>query len=69
MMNKPHTLWVILDELDGPHLFRYKRDAWRMYRKWERGAKANRDTYGGHDSFWDMSEPLKYVPVEESDES
>lgn len=55
MPRKPKSIWIILDPLDGPHLFISKTAAWKTYMKWEKEAKDYT-----HDSFWDMSEPIRY---------
>lgn len=57
-MKKPKLIWIILDSLDGVHVFGSERSAWKTYKKWE--TEANKDM-GGLDSFWNMSEPIEYV--------
>jgi hypothetical protein len=54
---RPKSIWVIYDPLDGPHLFRSKREAWRTYNAWHKEAEED----GIYDSFWDMSEPTEYT--------
>ena len=49
-------IWIIFDPLDGPHIFRSKRDAIKTYNKWK--DEAEDDVF---DSFWEMSEPTRYV--------
>ena len=56
-MSSPKFVWIIMDPLDGPHIFRGEKDAKRTFEKWRRQAKKN----GDWDSFWEMSEPAKYV--------
>lgn len=53
-------IWVIFDPLDGPHVFRGKKEAFKQFEKWEREAQAKE-----WDSFWNMSEPTRYVRAEE----
>lgn len=60
MTNRAKEIWVIFDPMDGPHIFRGKIEAWKMYDQWEKEA---RDSYS--DSFWDMTQPTKYVRAEE----
>lgn len=57
-----NEIWVIFDPLDGPHIFRSKAGAEAQYEQWRRAA-------GGvpHDSFWDMSKPVRYVLDQEAD--
>jgi hypothetical protein len=56
----PTIFWLIHDPMDGPHLFKSENAAWRQYEKWKKEAKDD-----VHDSFWDMSEPVKYCRAEE----
>ena len=61
-MKKPKAIWVILDPLDGPHLFTTKAKALKLYREWKKDAKDN-----FNDSFWEMSKPIKYIPANEEE--
>ena len=56
------AIWVVFDPLKGTHVFRSKKDAWRMYSQWVRMTGGN-----PYDPFWDMSEPVKYVQSLEQD--
>ncbi len=58
-MRTPKNVWVIFDPMDGPHLFKSKKEAQRVHEKWGRDASSN-----PHDSWWDMSEPVEYVRKE-----
>lgn len=49
-------IWIIFDPLDGPHIFISEKKAWNTYNKWEEEASNSI-----HDSFWDMSQPTRYV--------
>lgn len=55
MSRKPKSIWIILDPLDGAHLFIGEKSAWKQYKKWEEEAKDR-----SHDSFWEMSKPIRY---------
>lgn len=57
-MRKPKRMFLILDPLDGPHVFQSASAAWKCYKQWYKEAKRDGHTY---DSFWDMSEPLEYT--------
>lgn len=48
-------IWIIFDPLDGPHLFTSEKKAWDTWHKWEKEAEYHTD------SFWDMSQPTRYV--------
>lgn len=52
---EPRSIWIILDPLDGPHLFTGEKSAWKTYKKWKKEAKDK-----VYDSFWNMSEPIRY---------
>ena len=54
-MKEPESFWLIFDPLDGPHFFRSKGEAMKMYKKWEKEAEQS-----SFDSFWEMSEPVEY---------
>lgn len=51
-------IWVIFDPLDGPHLFTSEKKAWKVYTEWEKEAQ---EAEMSADSFWDMSQPTRYV--------
>lgn len=53
-MKSPKNVWIIFDPMDGPHIFRSEEQAKRTYRRWAKDAESC------FDSFWDMSEPIKY---------
>jgi hypothetical protein len=55
-MRNPKRVFIILDPLDGPHIFQSAKAAWRCYRSWAKEAK-----HRSYDSFWDMSEPLEFT--------
>jgi hypothetical protein len=57
MANRPKSVWIIFDPMDGPHLFTSKLKAEKQYKKWEEEAEAENSSI---DSFWDMSEPTEY---------
>ena len=59
-MKNPKQVWIIFDELDGPHIFESEESAWKTYKKWEK--EADEDCL---DSFYDMSEPVKRQWVDE----
>jgi hypothetical protein len=46
--------------MDGPHLYRSKRDALKDWKKWEKEAKSSH-----WDSFWEMMGPAKYILEED----
>jgi hypothetical protein len=54
-MKKSKSIFIVLDPMDGPHVFKSLLEATRTMRKWAREAK---DVY--HDSYWDMSSILEY---------
>ena len=54
-MKTPKAVWIVQDPMDGPHIFRSKKEAWKTYKKWGREAKDK-----CWDSFWDMTEPTEY---------
>lgn len=54
--NIPKELFIIFDPLDGPHVFRNKREANKAYAEWEEEAANDSD-----DSFWEMSKPQKFI--------
>lgn len=56
----PREIWLIHDPLDGPHLFRTKKEADEMMQEWEKEAA---DQYW--DSFWDMLGPIRYIRADE----
>lgn len=58
-MRIPREIWIIFDPLGGPHLFTSEKGAWKEYRKWRKAAI----DYGPQDSFWDMPEPSRYIPM------
>jgi len=53
---KVTEVWVILDPKDGPHAFLTKELAAKTWRAWKQIAKQDDD-----DSFWDMTNPEKYI--------
>ena len=55
-MNKPKEIIIVLDPLDGPHIFTNEKAAVMTMKKWHKEAQKN----GGHDSYWDMSDPYVY---------
>lgn len=60
MAPRPKSIWIIFDPLDGPHLFRSKKEAWKTYKQWQKEAEKLQEEGNSHDSFWDMSEPTQY---------
>lgn len=50
------SIWIILDPLDGPHLFTSEKSAINTFKQWEKEAQDE-----SWDSFWDMSEPTEYI--------
>ncbi len=63
-MKKPKSIWIILDPLDGTHVFTTEYSAWKTYNQWKKEAiedtfNTNRDAFW--DSFWEMSKPIEYV--------
>lgn len=55
-MKKPKAIWIILDPLDGIHVFKSEKEARATFKRWEK--EAGNDIF---DSFWDMSKPIKYI--------
>lgn len=54
-MKPPKYFFIIIDPLDGPHLFKSMEKAKAKMKKWEKGAQ---DSI--HDSYWDMKGPYCY---------
>lgn len=62
MTKVPKNIWVILDDLDGPHVFETKRAAAYRLNKWRKEAVESNYI---QDPYWDMIGPVKYTLNEE----
>lgn len=56
-MELPKEFWIVLDPMDGPHVFRTRKEAMKTLKRWEKEA----EEYAFVDSYWDMTGPLRYI--------
>jgi hypothetical protein len=57
-MKTPKSVYIVLDPLDGPHLFRTEKEAISLLKQWHKEAKK----HGYYDdSYWEMTGPHEYV--------
>ncbi|MEE9214825.1 MAG: hypothetical protein V3U54_08545 [Thermodesulfobacteriota bacterium] len=54
-MRIPEKVWIVFDPMDGPHVFKSRREAEKTMRKWEKEAKDK-----NWDSYWEMSDLIEY---------
>jgi hypothetical protein len=59
-MKNIKEIWIVDDPLDGPHIFRTKKQAEAKLKKWEREAHGEI-----MDSVWDMTGPFRFIKVDE----
>lgn len=57
-MKQPKSFWIVLDPLDGPHLFASRKECENNLNRWKKDANGY-----PHDSYWDMTGPLEYRKV------
>ncbi|MEK6878321.1 MAG: hypothetical protein AABY22_01865 [Nanoarchaeota archaeon] len=55
---RPKEIYLITDPLDGPHLFRTKKEAINILKQWHKEAIKNGYS---DDSYWEMTGPHKYI--------
>jgi len=63
-MRKPKSIFIVLDSLDGPHLFPSLKKAYKIMKQWEKEAEVKDHN---RDSYWDMSNILEYKFKQEHD--